>query len=110
MVQVLNPQHYLTRIVELKVLAAESQTSLFELYHSHFQKTGKKALRMNRVGKQALQNWEFVGGYMTKEKQDKSQSFINCLYNIGRIFSKLKAKTNEELKVKSFCVSYFRRI
>jgi hypothetical protein len=80
-------------------MAAESHTSLFELYHSEFAKTGKRAKKMNRSGKKAIANWEFVSGYMTKEKQNNTQSFINCLYNIGRIFSKLKPKSNEELKV-----------
>ena len=55
---------------------------------------------MNKSGKKAISHWEYVREYMIKEKQNKSQSFINCLYNVGRIYSKLKVKTNEELKVK----------
>jgi hypothetical protein len=100
LITALNPQHYLARVVELKVLAAESYTCLFELYHSKFSKTGKMGKRMNKSGKKAIYHWEYVREYMIKEKQNKSQSFINCLYNVGRIYSKLKVKTNEELKVK----------
>lgn len=98
-IAVLNPQHYMARVVELKVLAAESHTSLFEMYHSQFSQTGKKGKKMNKYGKKAIGHWDFVSEYMVKEKQNKSQSFINCLYNVGRIYSKLRAKTNEEHKV-----------
>ena len=88
----------MSRLVELKVLSAETHTSLFELYHSHFNQTGKKARRMNRGGNKAITYWDFVGEYMRKEKQDNTQSYINCLYNVGRISSKLRAKTNFEMK------------
>ena len=99
----LNPQHYMARLVEIQVLAAETQTSLFELYFAYFTKNNKKVKRMNKAGNRALKNWAFVSDYMVKEKQDASQSFINCQYNMGRIYSKLKTKTNLELKVLSFC-------
>lgn len=99
LLKILNPQHYMARLVELHVIMAETQACLFELYHSVFIKNGKKHKKMNKSGKKSISSWEFVGEYMRKEKQDNSQSYINCQYNIGRIYSKLKAKTNSELKV-----------
>ena len=89
----------MARLVELRAIGAETQTCLFELYFGEFNKSGKKRKKMNKSGKKAIQNWEMVAEYMKKEKQDNSQSYINCHYNIGRIYSKLKPKTNKQLKV-----------
>lgn len=100
-IEALNPQHYMARVVELRVLAAETHTSLFEQFHSEFSHTGKKGRRMNKSGRKAIVHWEFVGEYMVREKLNNSQSFINCLYNVGRIYSKLRPKTNAEHRVRA---------
>lgn len=64
-------------------------------------KNNSKAKRMNKAAKRAIKNWLDIGKYMEDEKQDNTKSYVNCMYHLGRMYSKIKSKTNQELRVGS---------
>lgn len=85
----LNPNIFKNLCVELTAELADVETHIFEIYQQEFVKTGKGAKKLNNVGKEALSRWNSVSEYMESTDQTLQQSYINCLYNKGRIYTKM---------------------
>lgn len=100
LLNIINPIHYKKIVIELRAELAESQTREFERFLDIYMKKGKKLNKMNLKGRKSLENWQIVIDYFFEIKETKNQGLINCLYNKGRILTKLvefdqiKAKKN----------------
>lgn len=94
----LNPNIYKNLYIELTAELGDIKTVIFELYQKNFIKTGKGFKKMNQVGKEALNAWNVVSEYMESTEQALQQSYINCLYNKGRIYTKMHESDKSALK------------
>ena len=94
LLKIISEIHYKKIIIELTAELAESQTREFERFLENYLKKGKKLLKMNKKGKECLKNWQKVIDYFFEIKETKNQSLINCLYNKGRILTKIVESDN----------------
>lgn len=53
---------------------------------------------MQIKGKQAMEIWDYIIQYFKDEKDTENQSYLNCLYNRGRILTKMFINDKIEMR------------